>query len=71
MDNEEVIRFIIRHRGACHISAATWDDLTSIELDVPQLEEILTRGGKGESGFDRFELVGVEILEKVRKPNDI
>jgi hypothetical protein len=37
------------------------NQLFSIRVDVPAIENELRRGGFGESGFESVELVGVEI----------
>jgi hypothetical protein len=37
------------------------DELFTLDLDVPELEKQLTRGGYGESGYERVSLAGVEV----------
>ena len=37
--------------------------LSSIVLDIPEVQKILTQGGSGECGYDVTSLVGVEITQ--------
>lgn len=37
-------------------------DYTTLDLDIPELEEMLNRGVAGEGGFESWRLLGAEIL---------
>lgn len=58
-----MLRFIIKtqytdlHSGLARTAYFTTD------VDVPEIEAVLTSGGVGESGTESHELVGVEILQ--------
>jgi hypothetical protein len=58
-----MIRFIIKHRFQDNYSGATGESFQTILLDVPELEAALKRGGHGPSGFERYDLAGVEIVD--------
>jgi hypothetical protein len=56
-----MIRLIIE----CH-NAEFWTEINrkeyvTIDVDLPELENLLTRGGKGENGFEMWRLVGAEV----------
>jgi hypothetical protein len=56
-----MVRFILnRKHDDGH--GATWEGYETLDIDVPELECALTRGGRG-SGYDITQLVGVEIRE--------
>ena len=57
-----MIRFIVQNQHYDGNLGGGWIDYYTMDLEVPELEEALTRGGHGEMGFDRHILVGVEIL---------
>ena len=62
-----MLRAIFRRRMRDVVSGCQIDNqLFSIRVDVPAIENELRRGGFGESGFESVELVGVEI----EKPED-
>jgi hypothetical protein len=37
-------------------------DFATLDVDLPELEAMLLRGGKGEGGFESWRLLGAEIL---------
>lgn len=37
-------------------------DYTTIDVELPELEALLKRGGKGPMGFESWRLVGAEVL---------
>ena len=57
-----MLRFIMRS----HRHAANWGtdcvQYYTLDIDVPELEAALSRGGYGETGFERHDLIGVEIM---------
>ena len=65
-----MLRFIIQNqREDKHIGLGLTDYYT-LDIDVPELEDALTRGGHGEMGFDLHSLMGVEILTG-RQPESV
>lgn len=61
-----MIRFILKRRHD-NSYGATWTDHETLDVDVPQLQAALQRGGVnvGRPGFDLTELVGVQILPNI------
>lgn len=59
-----MIRFIIKRRIDNMYDCVT-ENFETLDVDVPELEEALKRGGKmiGGPGYDISELVGVEVRE--------
>lgn len=62
------LRFIIKRRED-NSYGAVQEWFKTIELDVPELEEILKAGGSsiGGPGYSFADLVGVEIVEDTTK----
>ena len=59
-----MLRFILKQRVKNDISGVEFERLYTIDVDVPEVERALDSGGYGENGYDRTDLVGVEILRK-------
>jgi hypothetical protein len=59
----EVLRFIVQRKIAHHNGLQT-ENLETLDADCPALENILRRGGLGESSYDYSELLGVEVMEQ-------
>ena len=59
-----MIRFIIRRKIGDNISGYRTESLETVDINVPELEQILIGGGSGESGFDIRELFGIEIIKE-------
>lgn len=57
-----MIRFILKNRYHDVHSGASNESFFTIDADVPQLQERLSSGGYGESGYDITALIGVETL---------
>lgn len=57
-----MIRFIVeRHEADCNADFNRRDFIT-LDADLPELEEMLRRGGIGEMGFESWRLLGAEVL---------
>ena len=57
-----MLRFIVeRHEVDNNVNSNTRDYVT-LDVDIPELEVILRRGGSGEMGFESWRLIGAEIL---------
>ena len=37
-------------------------DYVTVDVELPELEALLKRGGRGEDGFESWRLLGAEIL---------
>lgn len=58
-----MIRFILKRRVRDNVSGYDETSIHSVDIDVPELEALLSRGGSGENGFDFTALYGVELRE--------
>lgn len=56
-----MLRFIIKSEWRDGYNGAAGEDLSTLDIDVPALEEILSRGGFSETSYQRCSLVGVEV----------
>lgn len=59
-----MIRFILRRSTFDGSSGLRREDLQTLDIDVPELESLLLRGGYGPAGYDSTELVGAEVREE-------
>ena len=57
-----MIRFVIERHEHDFNSGLERRDFKTLDVDLPELEEMLGRGGRGEMGFESWQLRGVEIL---------
>lgn len=57
-----MIRLIFRRTWKDNISGASSETFETIDIDIPVIEEKLNAGGFGESGFDKTDFIGLEIL---------
>lgn len=62
-----MLRFIIKNKWRDGTSRAEGEDLRTLDIDVPELQDALTVGGYGESGYDMASLLGVEVLPNQTK----
>ncbi|WP_312911027.1 hypothetical protein [Stutzerimonas nitrititolerans] len=58
-----MIRFIVQRHEQDHNSGLERRDFVTLDASVPELERLLCRGGRGEMGFEHWQLLGVELLE--------
>ena len=58
-----MIRFIVQRHEQDHNSGLERRDFVTVDVCVPQLEQILRQGGRGEMGFENWQLLGAELLE--------
>jgi hypothetical protein len=63
-----MLRFILQHNWRDDISGCEGHDFRTIDALVPELEDTLRTGGMGETGYDQFVLLGVEILPEKDNP---
>lgn len=57
-----------RARSTSMEERANNDGYETVDIDVPELESILTGGGWGENGCDVRHLAGVEVRQDTTKP---
>ena len=65
-----MIRFIFKNSRRDCVSGWEGSQLFTIDIEVPEIERALTAGGYGESGYDRTELIGVEILPEKKENHE-
>jgi len=56
-----MIRFILKRTHQENISGARWEEHETLDVNVPELEAALQRGGRGPDGCDVTNFVGLEI----------
>lgn len=62
-----MIRFILKKtHGTCDHPKK--EDLYTIDVAVPELENALRRGGYDQYAFEQHDLIGVEIIENPAGP---
>jgi hypothetical protein len=59
--------FIIKRSELHPHTHELFEDVYTIDADVPELELALQRGGFGEDGYERHTLLGAQILGNIRK----
>ena len=67
-----MLRFLLKRDIFHEMNQYRDTTYTTIDADVPELENRLTSGGCGESGFDKITLINVEVLGRLAveiKPN--
>ena len=57
-----MIRFIVECHEMQYGPGIDRRDFVTLDVDLPELEAMLLRGGKGEGGFESWRLLGAEIL---------
>lgn len=65
-----MIRLIVEcHEINCN-SGVDRRDYVTLDVELPQLEELLKRGWRGEMGFESWRLLGAEIIECAQQGKD-
>lgn len=59
-----MLRFIIRRRCKDRATGLETEGFETVDIEVPELERIITGGGFAEDGYDDRELAGVEVLRE-------
>lgn len=57
-----MLRVILRRRHKDRCTGLESAGYQTVDIDVPEIEEILRGGGVAEDGYDVRELAGIEIL---------
>lgn len=58
-----MIRFITKTKFRDGYNGQEGEYLTTFDVDVPELQRVLTAGGFSENSYTATELVGVEVLK--------
>ncbi len=56
-----MIRFIMKTIINSNVDGFKAEDFKTLDLEVPELEEMLMAGGRGTLGFEMTEFIGLEI----------
>lgn len=59
-----MIRLIIQSHEFCGNTGLEHKALHTIDVELPELEAMMRRGGRGESGFESWQLIGAEVREE-------
>jgi len=57
-----MLRFIVQKHEYDFNSCLDRREIFTILVDVPELEAMLVRGGRGEMGFESWQLLGAEVV---------
>ena len=57
-----MIRFVIEVHETQYGPGIDRRDYVTLDVDLPELESMLKRGGKGEGGCESWRLLGAEVL---------
>ena len=57
-----MIRFVVEVHEMQYGPGIDRRDYVTLDVDIPELEAMLKRGGKGEGGFESWRLLCVEVL---------
>jgi hypothetical protein len=66
---DEMLRFIFKQTNCDDNRADKYEAHYTIDIDSPVLQAALTSGGNGPMGFERHELIGVEVLPSNTQAN--
>ena len=57
-----MIRFVVECHEMQYGPGIDRRDYVTVDVELPELEALLKRGGRGEGGFGSWRLLGAEIL---------
>jgi len=57
-----MIRFVVECHEMQYGPGIDRRDYVTVDVELPELEALLTRGGRGEGGFESWRLLGAEVL---------
>ena len=57
-----MIRFIVECHKSDFNSGLERRDYVTVDVGVPELERLLSKGGRGDMGFESWRLLGAEVL---------
>ena len=57
-----MIRFVVECHEMQYGPGIDRRDYVTVDVELPELEALLKRGGRGEGGFESWRLLGAEIL---------
>lgn len=58
-----MIRFIVERHEMDYEAGFERRDFRTLDIDLPQLEKLLRRGGRYHGGYESWRLLGVEIID--------
>ena len=58
-----MIRFVVECHEMQYGPGIDRRDYVTVDMELPERESLLERGGKGEGGFESWRLLGAEILQ--------
>jgi hypothetical protein len=58
-----MVRLIVECHEADFNSGLERRDYVTLDVELPELEALLKRGGKGEMGFESWRLLGAELKD--------
>lgn len=59
-----MLRFIFRHSTKDQNNGLEASGLVTLDIDVPEVENMLTRGFSSGAGYDVTEIEDIEVLQK-------
>ena len=62
-----MLRFILERHEQNHNFGIDYRDYYTLDIDIPELETALKRGGSGEMGFESHRLIGIEVVQSDKK----
>ncbi len=65
-----MIRFVVEVHEMQFGPGIDRRDYVTLDVDLPELEGMLKRGGRGEGGFESWQLLGAEVLPS-NGPDDL
>lgn len=61
-----MLRIVIQRHEFDFNSGMERKDLITRDVELPEIEDLLTSGGRGPQGFESFQLVGIEVLPEIK-----
>lgn len=58
----DMLRFIFRRTVKDEFNGLETTRLVTLDIDVPEVENVLTRGGSSEAGYDFTDIEDIEVL---------
>ena len=55
-----MLRFIVKNEFLDSTTQQYSEGYTTLDIDVPELEELLKRGGYGNGGYEQHTLIGID-----------
>lgn len=62
-----MIRFVVQCHEFDFNCGMERKTIHTVDREIPELEEMLSRGGRGEMGFESWQLLGAELIPQEPK----